>query len=232
MKDKEIKEIKEFADYCENNFDLINFKGAYDYKSLPICLIDCIYSLRAKYFAVCVPVTDRYVKKYMNNNRSAEGDTLKDFINRVDAEGGCIEFADNVLKNKQKLVQRYKSEICYEIAQTLIGLNVNTLAEFKAGNPELIEKTVKSIRGVGPAAINYLFMLAGDQNRCKPDVHIHRCTKDALGKDVSDNECQELCKGAVEILKINYPSLTVRKLDNIIWQVYQSRKKPRKQGNG
>lgn len=76
------------------------------------------------------------------------------------------------------------------------------------------------------AGVNYIFMLAGDPNRCKPDVHIHRCIKDALGYGISNEECQMLFRGTVEILNGTYPRLTVRDLDSIIWQKYQNGKQP------
>ena len=87
----------------------------------------------------------------------------------------------------------------------------------------LLENVIKTVKGIGSAGLNYLFMLAGDPNRCKPDVHIHHCVRDALGKDISDFECQELFTAAVAILKKDYPSLTVRKLDGIIWEKYQAK---------
>lgn len=74
---------------------------------------------------------------------------------------------------------------------------------------------------MGTAGLNYLFMLAGDPNRCKPDVHIHHCIRDACGRDVSDNECQILLTDAVAVLRNDYPYLTVVLLDSIIWQKYQ-----------
>jgi len=63
---------------------------------------------------------------------------------------------------------------------------------------------------------------AGDPNRCKPDVHIHRCIKNVLGTDVPNNECQILFRETVKKLKDSgYPDLTVRNLDSVIWNKYQ-----------
>ena len=45
-------------------------------------------------------------------------------------------------------------------------------------------------------------MLAGDANRCKPDVHIHHCIKDACGCSIPNEECQTLFTDAVSILKM------------------------------
>ena len=65
-------------------------------------------------------------------------------------------------------------------------------------------------------------MLAGDPNRCKPDVHIRRCVQDACNTTLQDESYQELFTDSVASLRKDYPTLTVRTLDGIIWQKYQS----------
>lgn len=150
---------------------------------------------------------------------------LLNFVKRIDEAGGSCKFAEKVLKNKQKLNDRLKSEICYELAQNLLALDINTLEDFRNfPYTTILENVIKSIKGIGSAGLNYLFMLTDDPNRCKPDVHIHHCIRDALGKDISDDECQELFTATVAILKKDYPSLTVRKLDGIFWEKYQANK--------
>ena len=67
-----------------------------------------------------------------------------------------------------------------------------------------------------------MFMLAGDPSRCKPDTHIHHCIRDALGYDISNDDCQTLFTETTKLLKKDYQSLTVRKLDYIVWQSYSS----------
>lgn len=86
-----------------------------------------------------------------------------------------------------------------------------------------MEIIIRSVKGIGNAGTNYLFMLAGDTNRCKPDVHIHECIKDACGKDIKkDNDCQDLFTEAVKLLNKNNSNkqLTVRDLDHAIWVKY------------
>ena len=45
----------------------LNSQFAYHYKSLSVCIIDCVYSLRANY-KTTVKVVERYAEKYMNAN--------------------------------------------------------------------------------------------------------------------------------------------------------------------
>ena len=217
--------ITKFANYCEQNFDLGQENQVPFYNSLPVCIIDCIYSLWTKYFKVTVPIVDRYALKFMNGNKYRSGDKLSDFISNIESVGGCEPFAVDILKNKQKLSGRLKSEICLELAKNLLLLNIETKEDFQNfQNVKLLEIVVSSVKGVGDAALHYLFMLTGDPNRCKPDVHIHRCIFDALGYEVSNEDCQIILKGAVDILKDKYENLTVAFLDSIIWNDYQSKK--------
>ena len=109
------------------------------------------------------------------------------------------------------------------LAKYLRYLHIETMEDFKYFEaPELLEAVIRSVKGMGDAGTNYLFMLAGDPNRCKPDVHIHHCIKDACGEDISNEDCQILFTEAVKILEKDYSGLTVAKLDGIIWRKYQA----------
>lgn len=219
-------EVKLFAKYCKENFsnEIEVFCANEHYNSLPICILDCIYSLRAKYFKVTVPVVKRYANRFMQGDMYSSNDTLADFIARIEGYGECSTFAREVLENNQVLSGRNKTEVCLEIAKKLYELlDINNLADFQQfKKEELLELVLHSIKGVGDAGVNYLFMLAGDPNRCKPDVHIHHCIKDALGYTISNEECQLLFRGTVDILNETYPTLKVRDLDSVIWRIYQS----------
>lgn len=215
--------VDKFVEYCKNILDLTNFDVLDKYNSLSICIIDCVYSLRAQYFSTTVPVVDRYAEKYLEENKYTSNDTLKDFIARVNQVGGCEIFAEKVLRNMQTLSGRRKSEVCYELADKLFRwLNINTLKEFQTyDKPELLDIVMRSVKGFGDAGVNYLYMLAGDSSRCKPDVHIHKCIRDAIGEEVSNDQCQSLLTKAVDALSVKYPRLTVKGLDYLIWNKYQ-----------
>lgn len=216
---------KQFIDYCEQNFNLED-SAQYNYQSLSVCIIDCVYSLRTKYYSVTVPIVDRYAALYLNGNRNNSGDTVSMLIQHIDEKGGAQKFADEVLKNHQKLGGKNKipkENICYQLAQYLKYLNIDTIEDFRNfESPELLEIVIRAVRGIGDAGANYLFMLAGDPNRCKPDVHIHQCIKDSCGCDVSNEESQVLFSEAVNRLNKKHPNLTVRNLDGIIWRKYQN----------
>lgn len=214
---------KQFAEYCDRTFD-VNSHSDYGYQSLSVCILDCVYSLRAKYYAITIPVVDRYAAAFMNGNRLADGDTVSMLIDRMDTYG-LDKFRDVILKNHQVLggANRIpKEKVCYQLAKYLQALHIETIEDFQRfESREILEIVVRAVNGLGDAGVNYLFMLAGDPNRCKPDVHIHHCIRDALGYDVSNEECQELFTEATLLLSNKYPYLTVRGLDGVVWRNYQ-----------
>lgn len=221
------KFTEQFVTYVEANFKLIESETTH-YQSLSACLVDCVYSLRAKYYAVTIPIVDRYASLYMNGSKTAAGDTVSMLVQHIEEIGGPKSFADQVLQNHQELgghAHIPKENVLYQLAKYLKLLHIDTIEEFREfESPELLEIIIHAVKGMGDAGTNYLFMLAGDPNRCKPDVHIHHCIRDACGENVSNEECQILFRDAVKILKRSYPQLTVRSLDGIIWRKYQDRK--------
>lgn len=216
------KDVEKIVDFCKLNLALNSVEYAEPYLSLNVCIIDCVYSLRAKYFQVTVPIVNRYAERFMNGNKLASGYTLNDMMNHIEYFGGTQAFASEILKNKQQLSGRLKSDICYELARKLRLLKIETIEDFNNfKNTEILEITISSVKGIGPAGLNYLFMLAGDPDRCKPDVHIHRFIYDAIGENVTDEECKVILTDAVKNLKKEYKNITVRTLDSIIWNKYQ-----------
>ena len=110
-------------------------------------------------------------------------------------------FAEKVLMNQQKLGKKQisKEEVCYQLARYLRDLHIETIEDFQSFvSQEILEIVISAVNGLGDAGVNYLFMLAGDPARCKPDVHIHHCIRDACGKDISNEECQILFSSATE----------------------------------
>lgn len=215
----------QFAKYCESTFDL-STQSDYGYQSLSVCLLDCVYSLRARYYDVTVPLVRRYANMFMNGDLHGSGDTVSMLLHRMD-DIGHLAFAEKVLINHQKLGGKKhipKEEVCYQLARYLRDLHIETIEDFQHfESQEILEIVIRAVNGLGDAGVNYLFMLAGDPNRCKPDVHIHHCVRDACGHDISNEDCQVLFTDAVTILRVQHPNLTVRGLDGIIWRAYQIR---------
>ena len=106
----------QFAQHCESSFDLTT-QSEYGYQSLSVCILDCIYSLRAKYYAVTIPIVERYANLYMNGDSQAPGDTVSMLLQRMD-EIAHQTFVEKVVQNHQKLggrTQIPKEDVCYMI---------------------------------------------------------------------------------------------------------------------
>ena len=88
------EKVRKFVDYCETELDLTRTE-TYCYKSLSVCLLDSIYSLMNRY-TVCEEIVARYVDKFMDGDKSKEGDNLSDLIANMDYAGGPVEFGYKV----------------------------------------------------------------------------------------------------------------------------------------
>ncbi|WP_044973979.1 hypothetical protein [Ruminococcus sp. HUN007] len=215
------KNAESFAKYCDENYDLGGIQPIPSYQSLSICIIDCIFSLRAKYYQHTLPVIHRYADKYLNGDIYSASDTITSFIKHMD-EYGATEFAKTVLQNNQRSGGVLKTEVCYKIAKYLSYIKIETMSDFQNfEDTEFIEKILYSVKGLGNAGVDYLFMMAGDTDRCKVDVHINHCIWDFCHANMPPNEIQELFRDAVSMLKEKYPDLTVGMLDRTIWNEYQ-----------
>lgn len=215
------KNAQSFAKYCDENYDLGGIQPIPSYQSLSICIIDCVFSLRAKYYQHTLPVLHRYADKYLNGNIYSASDTITSFIKHID-EYGAAEFAKTVLQNNQRSGGVLKTEVCYKIAKYLSYIKIETMSDFQNfEDTEFIEKILYSVKGLGNAGVDYLFMMAGDTDRCKVDVHINHCIWDFCHANLPPNEVQVLFRDAVSILKEKYSGLTVGMLDRTIWDEYQ-----------
>lgn len=132
--------IEKIVDFCKLNLALNSVEYAEPYLSLNGCIIDCVYSLRDKYFQATVPIVNRYAERFMNGNKLASGYTLNDMMNNIEYSGGTQAFASEILKNKQQLSGRLKSDICYELARKLRLLKIETIEDFNNfENTEILE---------------------------------------------------------------------------------------------
>lgn len=219
---------EKFVEYCKKNYSGelgVADERSYCYKSLPICIVDCVYSLRARYNSVTVPIVERYADAFLDGDKTStnDEDNLTSFIKKLTTPN-LESFAKNIAKNHQILGHVPKEKVCLDIAEALRNLGIETFEDFQSyPSKEKLADTIKSVKGMGNAGVNYLFMLTGDDNKSKPDVHIHHCIAEACGEDVSDKECQEIIEEASGILRHDFPNLTVRKLDGVIWRDFSSR---------
>ena len=235
--------IKNFADYCERK---LSIAGKSDpnldfYKSLPLCILDAVYSIGVKYSSTA-KVTERYIEYYdLDISRGVAGaneHTIKDFLKNIKDAGGAKAFAEEVVHNRQRTSSIngiLKAEACELVAKVFENHGINTLSDFENyDKKDELDKNILAVHGQASGVmLRYLYMLSGDDKRIKPDRMIQRFVEgfDPLIKN--HDELQELVSGAAEVLKSKYPSMTPRFLDHIIWEyqkgikVTSNRKRPK-----
>lgn len=150
--------------------------------------------------------------------------TIRDFLTNVAKYDTVEDFSRNVLHNMQRTSSRngiLKAEACREIALVCRKHGINTLRDFNDYTDKAaLDKDIKSVRGQSSGImLKYLYMLAGDENRVKPDRHIVRFIKETCAlQKLTDDDVQAIMVRAVEMLKPEYPNITVRFLDSLIWE--------------
>lgn len=217
------RSAKEFGDVLKDHDD--PFKDFY--KSLPICILDAVFSIGVRYTSV-VNVVNRYIGTFdltiSRTQTDATEHTIRDFLANVAKYDTVEDFSRNVLHNMQRTSSRngiLKAEACREIAQVCQKHGINTLRDFNDyADKAVLDKDIKSVRGQSSGImLKYLYMLAGDENRAKPDRHIVRFIKETCAlQKLTDGDAQVIMARAVEILKPEYPNITVRFLDSLIWE--------------
>lgn len=207
----------------------------YAYQSLPLCVLDTIFSINAKYESTR-KVVIRYCDHYRLQRVRQDPDTLPPiedqeslsaFIEKITALG-VEEFAKTILANRQRTSTRngiLKSEAILRFAQVLQAHKVEYLQDVETiQGKESFEKAIKEIPGQGSGiTIRYFYMLAGSDDFVKPDRMILGFLKEQIGRSCNPDQAQELLGRAANTLKNEYSYMTPKLLDNLIW-MYQREK--------
>ncbi len=229
--------ISEFVAYCETKLDLYDkliVQKMTDpnedfYKSLPVCIIDAVFSIGVKYqsvekaekaffdhFNLNIP------RKYPITNEYR----ITDFIRNMDTFDTFENAAEIGFNNRQRTSSRngiLKAEACYRVAEVFKKHNIDTLNDFnKYEDKSLLDKDILKVKGQSSGImLKYLHMLAGDANEVKPDRHMVNFMRSVfpnLTMSVKDHpEIKNIIKATVAELKKTYPMLTERFLDVLIW---------------
>lgn len=202
----------------------------YYYQSLPLCAIDAVYSIGVRYEGVRNAVA-RYCARFdlcrIRETRSAlppvhEQESVTAFCEKAERIGPTT-MANDVFQNKQRTSAKngiLKADAVYRFAAVLRKHGIEYLQDI----PNFIGSTglatdILSVHGQSSGiSLGYFFMLAGSDDLVKPDRMILAFLKSALGRSVCMSEAQELLRAAAELLsQANYPHLTPRLLDHLIW---------------
>jgi len=226
LKDSEVLAL--FADL--DNLENAKLGDEYYYLSVPFCILDAVFSIGAKY-KCAMNVVKRYCEYYnlaefrTTGNElpsPSEQHTVSDFVNNVKIHGinKCLE---TVIKNRQRTSPKngiLKLEAAYCWAKELEERGVQTFQDISSsGLGENVESAILKIPGQKSGiSLGYFYMLAGNDNLCKPDRHIRNYLLKKLNrKNIDEAEVQELLQRGSCLLKGKYPNMAVRLLDYAIW---------------
>lgn len=224
------------ANFCIEKLDLRNTKlsNEYYYSSLPLCVIDSVFSIGIRY-----STTQNIIERFSNYFNIEQYRNYKSLFPNIEEQYSIndllniytqydVEYITNkIFQNKNRTSSRngiLKSEAVLEFAKVLQKFNINYYQDLnKVKFSKNFENEIKLIKGQKSGiSLLYLFMLAGDENTVKPDRMVERFVQKAIAKKLSVEELVAIFNKTIEILKNNFPNLTLRELDHEIWKFEKS----------
>ncbi len=198
----------------------ISLPPEYFYKSLPLAIIDAVFSIGVTYTSTantvrrfCENQTQPWAK---HRNESGHEYTIKDFLSLVSCRP-VDELAAYVYGNRQRTSAKngiLKAEAVNRWADVLLKHDINCFADApKLMDNHLLDQELRALRGQGSGiSLDYFKMLIGDDTGIKADRHILRFMEMAGIRDVA-------------ILKSIAAQMGVapRLLDYAIWQKMSKR---------
>jgi hypothetical protein len=222
-------DVAALARYCEEHLDLAGAPAAEgcDYACLPLCIIDAVFSLGARYAA-----TRNTVRRFCAFARShwmcntPAGLAVSKFIAMYDTLG-IPSMAEQVYQNRQRTSPRQgilKAEAVLRFAETLRDFGVEDLrgaADIRA-TPSF-EAAIRRIPGQRSGiSLAYFYMLTGSEDHVKPDRMVRRFVEHAIHRSLDSQALSDALVRASALLREEYPHLTPRALDALVWR-YQQR---------
>jgi hypothetical protein len=210
--------------------------------SLPLCIVDSVFSIQAKYTGVvrvvnrwCESQVPRWLEETSSKPTNDVGPTVLEFVDIMDRRltGGCT-YAD-LFGNRQLTSARsgiLKAKAVHLFARALLDSGINTFGDLRDRSKlETAEMRVKKIPGQGTGiTFKYFLILAGEDDYVKSDTHLRRFVNDALCIDwnrlVFEKRAEELVREAATEFTKNHSGLTAAGLDYAIWSYQHSRTKP------
>jgi len=231
-------DVIKLTDYIRTVLDLKSAKfGKEDsYASLPLCVIDAVFSIGVHYDRHTKPTVLRWCKftnwqpyDFSVNNVHTINDLISSIKPYEERGDGFKTLATDVFKNSQRTSSRsgiLKAEAVYRFAVVLSRFGIQTLDDTKNGikNDSEVELEIKKIPGQKSGiSYKYFCMLAGSENLVKADRMLCRFASNAVGRVLMSDETERLVINACKRLNENgFPEMNPRFLDNTIWNYQRS----------
>ncbi|MGB0011830.1 MAG: hypothetical protein WBQ03_09500 [Candidatus Sulfotelmatobacter sp.] len=206
--------------------------AAHEYASLPLCVIDAVFSIGVRYESTERTVTNfcsRYLWQRDGRGR-AEEHPISDFLRILQPyDNRWEDMANHVFRNRQRTSTRsgiLKAEATFRFARALQDFGIATFADgLKSGLRNGLRQAIKAIPGQSSGlSYAYFLILAGNEDGVKADRMVTRFVANALGvRSVAPELAEGLVRNASIVLRSEFPRLVPSSLDNKIWK-YQRTK--------
>lgn len=233
--------IQEIANTIQEKIDLVNtgLADEYFYSSLPLCIIDAIFSISVTYTSTRNTVfrfcdyfgIERISKHRISDDEFPSLDTqlsvnkFLSFYQKMSSEDMAIQ----VYKNRQRTSSTngiLKSEAVRLFGLALQEVGVNYFQDLE--NYDLDKDLLPKIRSIpgqkSGISYSYFLMLCGNKNLVKPDRMVRSFLRTIIGKTPSEEESQSLLSNTHILLREKYPNLTLREIDYAIWSFQRNTK--------
>jgi len=211
----------------------------HEYASLPLCVIDAVFSIGVKYASTKL-VPPRWARAQtdpwpVHRRGATKEHSISEFLEAA-GRFTCDELATKIFKNSQRTSSKngvLKAQAVRLFAAALRKAGIERFSDCEDQTKlELAEAYVKDVKGQSSGiSFDYFRILVGHET-VKADRMVCRFVARAGGLDhVAPTLAKRAVIDATALLKNEYPNLTTRVLDYVIWN-YESRKsnpKPPKQ---
>lgn len=220
-----------FNNYCDNNLCFCIEDMSYC-SSLAICALDAVMSIRLKYNSVVIPRVDslcnmisihRLAHDRNHKPKDSEETSITAFMSKLESLGlwseeGLCSIIGTFRTAGYRQYTTTKAKAFIDFINVLRTHRIDTYQDFaRYEEKDKLYEDLRLIKGQ-KASVDYFFMLAGDQDRIKVDVHIKRFTERATGiNNLSIEDIRSLFKNAAEYFSKKGLKMTPRHLDHIVW---------------
>jgi hypothetical protein len=223
------------AGHAERVLPLANasLSDDYRYQSLPLCVIDAVFSIAINYSTVrgvvaryCAYTGQQRVRPGVELPSYNDQESMSNFCNRPE-QADVDDMASRVYGSRHRTSPRsgvLKSEAVLHFARCLQSHGIEYLQDVPSiADNQQFEVDIRGIKGQNSGvSLRYFWMLAGSVEFIKPDRMILRYLEGVLFRPVKVGEALPLLQAACVHLAKLYPSLSPRLLDYEIWKHQQA----------
>ena len=227
------KDKRLFIEHCDQA--IFTVPDMEYYSCVGLCAFDAVFSIQTRYESVVNPLVDRFCALMDIPRHAPNPHALPSIQEQVTVSVLCDKLRDytpqslaNALHNHQRTSSRggiLKTEAFLQYLDVFQQFEVNTYQDINrlADEEPALEQALRSIKGQN-VAVDYFFMLSGDEDGVKVDTHLRNFVRDAVGHDLTPEQIKDLFREAVDHYRQNgYPDMTARHLDHIVWTWQKSR---------